>query len=191
MSARSPITLMSEPPGACLRPLMTPTTPVRPRPVATSSQPNSRKRSATKAAVRCTSYSSSGWAWRSRRQAWISGCRSATRLTIGMMNPGSVGGFILSSMSLGLAQYSVPDGNVPFVRYWSATQSRSWRKQQTAGDKMPKQIDGEFDYIVVGAGTAGCVVANRLSANPDHRVLLLEAGGSDNWIWFHIPVGYL
>jgi choline dehydrogenase len=56
---------------------------------------------------------------------------------------------------------------------------------------MPKQIDGEFDYIVVGAGTAGCIVANRLSANPANRVLLLEAGGSDNWIWFHIPVGYL
>jgi choline dehydrogenase-like flavoprotein len=50
---------------------------------------------------------------------------------------------------------------------------------------------GEFDYIIVGAGSAGCVVANRLSADPAHRVLLLEAGGSDNWIWFHIPVGYL
>jgi choline dehydrogenase-like flavoprotein len=50
---------------------------------------------------------------------------------------------------------------------------------------------GEFDYIIVGAGSAGCVVANRVSADPAHRVLLLEAGGSDNWIWFHIPVGYL
>ncbi|WP_022724166.1 GMC family oxidoreductase [Rhodopseudomonas sp. B29] len=56
---------------------------------------------------------------------------------------------------------------------------------------MTAQIEGEFDYIVVGAGTAGCIVANRLSANPKHRVLLLEAGGKDNWIWFHIPVGYL
>lgn len=45
--------------------------------------------------------------------------------------------------------------------------------------------------MVVGAGSAGCVVANRLSANPAHRVLLLEGGGRDNWIWFHIPVGYL
>ena len=49
----------------------------------------------------------------------------------------------------------------------------------------------EFDYIVVGAGSAGCVLANRLSADPDKRVLVLEAGGRDNWIWFHIPVGYL
>ncbi len=50
---------------------------------------------------------------------------------------------------------------------------------------------GEFDYIIVGAGSAGCVLANRLSADPNNRVLLLEAGGDDNWIWFHIPVGYL
>ncbi len=52
-------------------------------------------------------------------------------------------------------------------------------------------IEGEFDYIVVGAGSAGCVLANRLSADPGKRVLVLEAGGRDNWIWFHIPVGYL
>ena len=52
-------------------------------------------------------------------------------------------------------------------------------------------IDGEFDYIIVGAGSAGCVLANRLSADPSKRELLLEAGGRDNWIWFHIPVGYL
>jgi choline dehydrogenase len=48
-----------------------------------------------------------------------------------------------------------------------------------------------FDYIVVGAGTAGCLLANRLSADPRNRVLLLEAGGKDDWIWFHVPVGYL
>lgn len=53
------------------------------------------------------------------------------------------------------------------------------------------QIEGEYDYIIVGAGSAGCVLANRLSADPKSRVLLLEAGGRDNWIWFHIPVGYL
>ena|SRR6056297_17417 len=50
---------------------------------------------------------------------------------------------------------------------------------------------GTFDDIVVGAGSAGCVMANRLSADPQNRVLVLEAGGRDNWIWFHIPVGYL
>ena len=50
---------------------------------------------------------------------------------------------------------------------------------------------GAYDYVIVGAGSAGCVLANRLSANPGTRVLVLEAGGQDNWIWFHIPVGYL
>jgi choline dehydrogenase len=49
----------------------------------------------------------------------------------------------------------------------------------------------EFDYIVVGAGSAGCVLADRLSKNVNNRVLVLEAGGKDDWIWFHIPAGYL
>ena len=52
-------------------------------------------------------------------------------------------------------------------------------------------IEGRYDYIIVGAGTAGCVLANRLTSNPATRVLLLEAGGSDNYHWVHIPVGYL
>lgn len=52
-------------------------------------------------------------------------------------------------------------------------------------------LDGAYDYIIVGAGSAGCVVANRLSADPAVRVLLLEAGGRDDWIWLHVPVGYL
>jgi choline dehydrogenase len=50
---------------------------------------------------------------------------------------------------------------------------------------------GTFDYVIVGAGSAGCVLANRLSADPDVSVLLLEAGGKDNYFWIHVPVGYL
>lgn len=49
----------------------------------------------------------------------------------------------------------------------------------------------EFDYIIVGAGSAGCLLANRLSADPAHRVLLIEAGGKDDWFWIKVPVGYL
>ena len=51
--------------------------------------------------------------------------------------------------------------------------------------------DTNFDYIIIGAGTAGCLLANRLSANASKRVLLLEAGRKDDYHWIHIPVGYL
>ena len=52
-------------------------------------------------------------------------------------------------------------------------------------------LEGDYDYIIVGAGTAGCVLANRLTEDPRTRVLLLEAGGSDRYHWVRIPVGYL
>lgn len=55
---------------------------------------------------------------------------------------------------------------------------------------MP-DITQDYDYVIVGAGPAGCLLANRLSADPAVRVLLLEAGGRDNYPWIHIPVGYL
>ena len=50
---------------------------------------------------------------------------------------------------------------------------------------------GPFDYVIVGAGSAGCLLANRLTADPEVRVLLLEAGGKDDYFWIHVPVGYL
>jgi len=50
---------------------------------------------------------------------------------------------------------------------------------------------GPYDYVIAGGGTAGCVLANRLTADGRHRVLLLEAGGKDDWMWIHIPLGYI
>ena len=61
-----------------------------------------------------------------------------------------------------------------------------------ASSQQPAQaIDQPADRLDVDRFLAGCIVANRLSADPSKRVLLLEAGGKDNWIWLHIPAGYL
>jgi len=54
-----------------------------------------------------------------------------------------------------------------------------------------RQSAGSYDYIIIGAGTAGCVLANRLTQDRDVSVLLIEAGGKDDYVWIHIPVGYL
>lgn len=72
-------------------------------------------------------------------------------------------------------------------------QLRHSLKQKPSKQNVKKimQDIGTFDYIIAGAGAAGCVLANRLSADPDVTVLLLEAGNDENWIWTKIPVGYL
>ncbi|MGF1627143.1 MAG: GMC family oxidoreductase [Alphaproteobacteria bacterium] len=61
----------------------------------------------------------------------------------------------------------------------------------TSSNKPDDRSLGRFDYVIVGAGSAGCVLANRLSADPKTSVLLLEAGGRDDYLWIKIPVGYL
>src|ERR1700756_1526520 len=96
MSARNPIVL----PELLLRPRITPTTPVRPMPVTTSSHPNSRSLSATMPAVRWTSYRSSGCSWRSCRHAAMSSVRAAMRLTMGIGE---------SSLRLRLAEHALED----------------------------------------------------------------------------------
>jgi choline dehydrogenase-like flavoprotein len=79
------------------------------------------------------------------------------------------------------------------VREPQLSQAQTQKEAQIRSQERPQDppIEGEYDYIIVGAGSAGCLLANRLSADRDTRVLILEAGGKDNWIWFHIPVGYL
>ena len=63
------------------------------------------------------------------------------------------------------------------------------RAAASPSSETPK-FDHEFDYVIVGAGSAGCVLANRLSADGKNSVLLLEAGPKDSHIWIHIPLGY-
>ncbi len=77
----------------------------------------------------------------------------------------------------------------------SGPKATAWVEALRASQELaltrPATASQDADVIVVGAGSAGCVLANRLSADPARRVLVLEAGGKDDWIWFHIPVGYL
>src|SRR5262245_44218584 len=68
--------------------------------------------------------------------------------------------------------------------------SRNSRIESTRGWMTMKPHADSFDYVVVGAGSAGCVLANRLTASGRHRVLLLEAGCHDRHLWIHIPLGY-
>src|SRR6516225_5630113 len=119
----------------------------------------------------------------SRRQAWISDCRSATRFTIGMVNLVGLAG------CLSVARPERPAHHLRGTCTAATGGAMALKIPKSEG--VMKRLEGDFDFIVVGAGTAGCIVANRLSADPNKRVLILEAGGNDNWIWFHIPVGYL
>ena len=70
-------------------------------------------------------------------------------------------------------------------------QASSAESAMSSAIKAGAKSAGKYDYIIIGAGTAGCVLANRLTQDPDVSVLLIEAGGKDDYVWIHIPVGYL
>src|SRR6185295_3329764 len=64
-------------------------------------------------------------------------------------------------------------------------------RQGPERDSEEVRTQGSYDYVIAGAGSAGCLLANRLSADPSVTVLLLEAGGQDDWFWIDVPVGYI
>src|ERR1700738_1317214 len=81
-------------------------------------------------------------------------------------------------------------GFLPSANTWTATTSRP--SLAAARDAAPVMHSGRsdvFDYVIAGAGSAGCVLANRLSADAGVTVALIEAGGSDSGHWIHIPAG--
>lgn len=77
---------------------------------------------------------------------------------------------------------------------WISIRLSTWVNTSFQGrDRGSRSLEsaGDYDYIIIGAGSAGCVLANRLSADSTKQVLLIEAGGRDDYFWIHVPVGYL